>query len=94
MEEIEFKDYKLHDEVSIGPYNFWVTPSVSGNYFLLGIRCNAHQIFKYLGVDKLSYVKKIVGHALDAGFPEVQTLEDLNKVIKQLQIDCLLIKKH
>lgn len=86
---IEFKDYKLHDEVSIGPYRCWVTPSVSGNYFLLGIHCNVYQVFKYLGVDKYSYIKNICGYHLDGGFPEVRTLEDLNKVIKQLQMDCL-----
>lgn len=87
---MEFKDYELRDQVSIGPYAFEVRDSVCGAYFLLGLHCNGHEIFKYLGVEKSSYVKKVVGHELGGGFPEVQTLEDLNKVIKQLQIDCLL----
>ena len=87
---IEFKDYKLKDQVSIGPYTFKVQLSITKTYFLKGLDDRNYMIFDYLGVKGSSYVKKIVGHELGGAFPEVQTLEDLNKVIKQLQIHCLL----
>lgn len=88
---IEFKNYDLWDEVRIGPYIFRVEISAdTSNYLLSGQNCARHEIFKYLRVEKSSYVKNIAGYEYGGGFPEVQTLEDLNKVIRQLQIDCLL----
>ena len=88
---MKFKNYDLQDEVKIGPYVFEVRLLTgTGKYFLSGNNCNGDEIFKHLGVEKYSYVKNIVVHAHNGGFPEVNTIEDLNKVIKQLQIDCLI----
>lgn len=88
---MEFKDYKLNEEIIIDPYIFEVTFSeVTNRHYLSGQNCNGHEIFKHLEVEKSSYVKNIVGHEYGGSFPEVKTLEDLNKVIRQLQIDCLI----
>ena len=88
---MEFKDYKLNEEIIIGPYIFEISFSVGTNrHYLSGQNCNGHEIFKHLEVEKASYVKNIVGHEYGGNFPEVKTLEDLNKVIKRLQVDCLI----
>ena len=88
---MEFKDYKLNEEIIIDPYIFEISFSVGTNrHYLSGKNCNGHEIFKHLGVEKSSYVKNIIGYEYGGSFLEVKTLEDLNKVIKQLQIDCLI----
>ena len=88
---MEFKNYNLLDEVEIGPYTFKVSINQgTDKYFLLGKNCDEEQLFKYLRVEKKAYVMNIVGHEYGGNFPEVKTLEDLNKVIKRLQIDCLI----
>ena len=88
---IEFKNYDLWDEVKIGPYTHEIACNVgTSRHYLIGKGCSGIAIFIHLGVEKSSYVKKITGQEYGGGFPEVETLEDLNKVIKQLQIDCLI----
>lgn len=88
---IEFKDYELDEELTIGLYCFKVSlTSATKNYFLAGTGWDIEEIFRELKVDKYSYIQSIVGYESKGAFPETETLEDLNKVIKQLQIDCLI----
>lgn len=88
---IEFKDYKLNEQLAIGPYFFEVRLSAgTKKYFLIGLGWDVEEIFRELKVDKYSYIRSIIGYELKGAFPETETLEDLNKVIKQLQIDYLI----
>jgi len=88
---IEFKDYELDEELTIGLYCFKVSlTSATKNYFLAGTGWDVEKIFQDLKVDKYSYIQSIVGYESKGAFPETETLEDLNKVIKQLQIDYLI----
>ena len=86
---MEFKNYELKDQVLIGPY-IYIVRGKDGKYWLGKEEGGNDIIFKYLEVEKSFYVKNILGYKSSGGFPETRTLEDLNKVIKQLQIDCLL----
>ena len=86
---MEFKDYELKDQVLIGPY-IYIVRGKDGEYWLGKEEGGNGIIFKYLKVEKSSYVKNILGYKSSGDFPETRTLEDLNKVIRQLQIDCLL----
>lgn len=48
-------------------------------------RCGNDLIFRQLGIsDSKGFVSKIVGYECTGNWPEVQTLEDLNKVLDAL----------
>lgn len=88
---IEFKNYELNEKLTIGPYIFELRLSAgSKKYFLIGLGWDVEEIFRDLKVDKYSYIQSIVGYESKGAFPETKTLEDLNKIISQLQIDYLI----
>ena len=58
--------------------------------FLYNTKGNNDRIFNILGIDnKYSFVKKIVGYDVCGGFPEVESKEDLLKVIIALDKECI-----
>ena len=91
---MEFKDYEFNEDIILGPYTYQIC-NHNNSYWLTEIGHHSSDIvFEYLGIKdtKRKYIQDIVGYDVDVihTFPKVDTLKDLNKVIKQLQIDCLI----
>ena len=84
---MEFKEYKIDDSLQLGPFVYKIQKR-----YIYTKNGNNSAIFDYLNIpNKYNYIKQILGYIPAYGdFPEADTIEDLNKVIKQLQIDCLI----
>lgn len=61
----------------------------TGNCLLTGRDCSNDKIFSILGVEGCDFVRNIVGYSCSGAFPEVRSLEDLKKVIKALDDECV-----
>ena len=81
------KILKVDQKVKIGPYKYYV--SSGGDH----MRCPGYLndiIFDHLKVNKKEFIETIVGYTVngDLQFPSVRTLEDLTKVVNELQRLC------
>lgn len=64
---------------------------ITGNsvYCDINIIFSNSAIFDYLNLDATSFVQNIVGYPCEGGWPEVKSLDDLKKVIKALDDECV-----
>jgi hypothetical protein len=60
----------------------------NGIYCNREIGCNS-KIFDYLGLNAKDFVQNIVGYECDGLWPQVKSIDDLKKVIKALDDECI-----
>lgn len=85
-----FKKYKEGDILTLGGCQYEVNTSGGSRLYLSANPGDNDFVFTYLGVGKSKYVRDILGYCNDGMFPTCNNIEDLNKVIRKLQEDCLI----
>ena len=95
--ELHYVEVKNWDNLGNGDIVLFKLPEqqieyrviVRNGIFCVSIKFDNSHIFDYLNLDAEDFVQNIVGYPCDGEWPEVKSIDDLKKVIKALDDECI-----